>query len=80
MSDEVVLVNTYLSTAEEKFNLLIDELKKNPPKFIIAGDANIKVVNRTMIKIWVDNNYFKIPLAPNDKQTILLELKPAVNK
>ena len=80
LSDEVVLVNTYLSTAEEKFNLLMDELKKNPPKFIIAGDANIKVVNRTMIKIWVDNNYFKIPLAPNDKQTILLELKPAVNK
>jgi hypothetical protein len=62
LSDQF-FVNTYLSTIEEKVKSLKADLKRNPPKFIITGNENIRIVKWAKIQDWVNENYYKLPVS-----------------
>jgi hypothetical protein len=75
LSDQF-FVNTYLSTIEEKIENLKDDLKRNPPKFIIGGDQNVRIVKWAKIQDWVNENYYKLPVSSGTAVLFALKAPP----
>lgn len=67
-------VDTYLDTAEEKIEGIKEDLRRNPPKFIVTGINNVKIVKRAGIQDWIDENYYELPVS-TDGAAVLLVLK-----
>lgn len=71
-----LFVDTYLSTSKEKIEGIKNDLKRNPPKFIITGIDNVETVNSSKIIDWVYENYTKLSVSEGD--TILLVRKSPI--
>ena len=71
-----LFVDTYFSTSEEKIENIKNDLKRNPPKFIITGIDNVETVNSSKIIDWVYENYTKLSVSEGD--AILLVRKSLI--
>ena len=70
-----LFINTYSNTSKEKTESVKDDLKRNPPKFIITKDfEEVNFIRDAKIQDWIKENYYKAA-ETNPKYAVILELK-----